>query len=48
MKPQADEPCNNCKEWCDKEGCKIGRYNSSAMVIFGFCGFVKPKDKKTK
>ena len=46
MKPQDNEPCNNCKEWCDKKGCKIGRYNSSAMVIFGYCGFVKPKKTK--
>lgn len=46
MKPQKDEPCMNCKEWSNKCGCKLDRYNSASMVIFGYCGFVKPKVKK--
>ena len=43
MKPQFDEPCNDCKHWDTETGCKIGRYNSTAMVVFGYCGFAKPK-----
>lgn len=46
MRPQKDEPCVDCKEWSNRKGCKIGRYDSTAMVIFGYCGFVKPKEKK--
>ena len=50
MKPMADEPCNKCKHWDGrtKEGCKIGRYNSAAMVIWGACGMKQPKTKRTK
>lgn len=40
MKPQKDEPCNNCKNW--KNGCK--HYNSTSMIIFGCCGYKKPKE----
>lgn len=43
MKPQENEPCNNCRYWHDDTGCEMGRYMSAAMVIYGFCGFAKPK-----
>ena len=48
MKPQENEPCNNCVHWVNND-CEMGRYNSSSMVIFGHCGFCKPKsDKESK
>ena len=43
MRPQYYEPCNICKHWNDKSGCDLDRYNSTSMVIFGHCGFCKPK-----
>lgn len=46
MRPQNDEPCVNCKNWSNRIGCKIDRYNSTSMVIFGHCGFCEPKTKK--
>lgn len=48
MRPQKDEPCVNCKNWSNRTGCKIGRYNSAAMVIFGACGFVAPRTRREK
>lgn len=51
MRPQKDEPCVNCKNWDGRTrlGCKIGRYNSTTMVIWGVCGFFEPKQtRKTK
>ena len=53
MRPQKDEPCVNCKNWDGrtKQGCKIGRYNSTTMVIWGVCGraYFEPKHtRKTK
>lgn len=47
MRPQADEPCVNCKHWSNRTGCKQGRYNSASMCIFGHCGFCEPKTKKS-
>lgn len=46
MRPQPDEPCVNCAHWNDKKGCKMGRYHSTSMVIFGYCGFCKQKQIK--
>ena len=48
MRPQPDEPCVNCKLWDGRteEGCKEGHYNSASMIIFGYCGFCKPKRTK--
>lgn len=43
MKPQQDEPCNDGIKWNDETGCTAGHYNSAAMVVFGYCGFAKPK-----
>ncbi|MBQ3765888.1 MAG: hypothetical protein II874_04040 [Bacteroidales bacterium] len=43
MKPQENEPCANCQHWHDATGCKENRYQSAALVIFGYCGFQKPK-----
>lgn len=43
-KPQADEPCNFCRHW--DNGCKIGRYESASMIIFGYCGFCQLKPIK--
>ncbi len=53
MRPQKDDPCVNCKNWDGrtKDGCKVGNYNSAAMIIFGFCGkgYFEPKHtRKTK
>lgn len=39
MKPQDNEPCNNCVHWNSETGCTQGRYNSTAMTAFGACGF---------
>ena len=44
MKPQYDEPCNDCRYWDDETGCSQGHYDSSAMKIFGYCGMAKPKE----
>ena len=48
MKPEKGEPCLKCQHWDGrtKEGCRIGRYDSASMVIFGHCGFCEPKRKK--
>lgn len=43
MKPQDDEPCNDCRYWHDETGCEMDHYNSAAMVTFGYCGITKPK-----
>lgn len=43
MKPQFNEPCNNCKHWSNRSGCKIDRYNSTSMVMFGHCGFCQQR-----
>ena len=50
MKPEKGEPCWKCKHWDGrtKEGCKIGRYNSDSMLIWGACGFKSPKTKTGK
>ena len=42
MKPQQDEPCNDCIKWNDETGCTDGHY-TAAMVMFKFCVFAKPK-----
>ena len=46
MRPQDDEPCVNCKNWSNRNGCKLGQYDSAAMCIFGYCGHHEPKVKK--
>lgn len=46
MKPQLNEPCNYCKYWSNRTGCKLDRYNSTSMVMFGHCGFWKQKSFK--
>ena len=43
MRPQDNEPCVNCKHWIDNVGCEEGRYDSASMVMFGHCGFCRPK-----
>lgn len=52
MRPQKDDPCINCKNWDGrtKQGCKVGNYNSAAMIIFGFCGrgYFEPKKPRAK
>ena len=40
--PQENEPCNNCQHWVNGD-CELGRYNSSSLVIFGYCGTHKIK-----
>ena len=47
MRPQNDEPCVDCKFWSNRVGCKIDRYESTSMRIFGYCGFFQLKAKKT-
>jgi hypothetical protein len=47
MKPQDNEPCNNCQHWINGD-CELGRYDNSTLVIFGYCGTCKPKDNKGK
>ncbi len=42
-RPQWDEPCNRCKNWDKYEGCILGKYNSTSMMVFGYCGFCKAK-----
>lgn len=42
MKPQENEPCNTCEHWVNGD-CELGRYNSSTLVIFGYCGTHKMK-----
>ena len=44
MRPQDNEPCVNCMHWNDETGCEMGRYDSASMVIFGHCGFCRPKE----
>lgn len=44
-RPQDNEPCNNCQHWVNND-CELGRYNSSSLVIFGFCGTHKLKTMK--
>lgn len=46
MRPQENEPCVNCKHWSNRKGCKMDRYNSTSMVMFGHCGFCQPKPFK--
>ena len=50
MRPQKDEPCVNCKNWSNRTGCKIGRYKSTTMVIWGVCGkmYFEPKTRREK
>lgn len=45
MKPQENEPCNTCEHWVNGD-CELGRYNSSTLVIFGYCGTHKMKTMK--
>ena len=46
MRPQDNEPCVNCKHWIDETGCEMGRYDSASMVMFGHCGFCRPKTEE--
>lgn len=46
MRPQYDEPCNDCRFWDNSVGCKLGHYDSTSIKIFGYCGLAKPKDNK--
>lgn len=46
MRPQSDEPCINCTQWSNKVGCKQGEYDSTAMLIFGYCYLAKQYAKK--
>ena len=45
MRPQENEPCNTCQHWINGD-CELGRYNSSSLVIFGYCGTHKIKVMK--
>ena len=44
MKPQENEPCNTCEHWVNGD-CELGRYNSSTLIIFGYCGTHKGKEE---
>ena len=48
MRPQDNEPCVNCMHWNDETGCEMGRYDSASMVMFGHCGFCRPKTEKNE
>lgn len=48
MRPQDNEPCINCMHWYDETGCEMGRYDSASMVMFGHCGFCRPKTTEEK
>lgn len=48
MKPRENEPCVCCIHWNDKTGCKMGRYHSFSMDLFGCCGMLKTKSGDAK
>ena len=36
-RPKDTEPCYNCVHWVNDD-CELGRYNSTSLTIFGYCG----------